>query len=486
MAKSTRRSTGVRVVLAMSAVALLAASLAPAALAATDVEDLAAGVTPADLAQALAGQGVSVSNVQYVGTDGSAALFTESDPTLFGFGEGVVLSTGLAAEIVGPNEFSDLTTALGTPGDDQLTALAGYPTVDATVLSFDFVPIAGTVYISYVFASEEYNEYANQEFNDVFAFFVNGQNCAVTDSGQAVSVNTINGGNPDDGSAPVRPDLYRDNTGGALNAEPDGFTAVLVCDIGVRPNEVNSMRLAIADGSDDQWDSWVLLAAQGITTEAPTVPLPASLALTQPPTAQAGEPITVTATIENPNGADEQIDEVIVDLPDGVVYVEGSASGIDDPDVVGQALQFADDSVVPAGGSLEFAFDVTTADAGTATIVISGVTASGALILPGALEVTVEAASIDPAAAVPVVAIAAGGAVGALLVVAAVVTVIATNTPRARQRRLLRKHVRLTPRNDTTGRQTARPASNAPAPPAFRLVPRPGPVEHRIIEEDRS
>ncbi len=483
MATSTRRSTAVRVVLAVSAGALLGATLAPAAFA-TDVEDLAAGVTPADLAQALAGPGVSVSNVEYVGTDGSAALFTETDPTLFGFGEGVVLSTGFAADIVGPNEFGDLSTPLGTPGDAQLTALAGYPTLDATVLSFDFVPIADTIYISYVFASEEYNEYANQEFNDVFAFFVNGENCAVTDSGQAVSVNTINGGNPDDGSAPVRPDLYRDNTDGTLNVQPDGLTVVLVCNVGVRPNEVNTMRIAIADGSDDQWDSWVLLAAQGITTEAPTVPLPASLAVAQP-SARVGDPMTVTATIDNPNEFDEQVDQLLVDLPDGLQYVAGSASGVGEPEVAGSTLQFAPGSVIPAGGRLEFAFDVTTSVAGTCTIVISGLTASGAVIVAGSVEVTVAATVVDPAAAAPVVGVAAG-AVGAIILAGAVAAAIATNTPRARQRRLLRNHVRLMPRQDTTGRQTARPASNAPTPPTFRLVPRPGTVEHSVIEEDRS
>jgi hypothetical protein len=483
MANSTRRSTVLRVVLAMSACALLAVAPAPAALASTDVEDLASGVTPADLAQALAGPGVSVSNVEFVGTDGSAALFTETDPALFGFAEGVVLSTGLASDIVGPNQFSDLSTPLGTPGDTQLTGLAGYPTLDATVLSFDFVPIADTVYISYVFASEEYNEYANQEFNDVFAFFVNGENCAVTDSGQAVSVNTINGGNPDDGSAAVRPDLYRDNTDGTLNAEPDGFTVVLVCNAGVRPNEVNTMRLAIADGSDDQWDSWVLLAAQGITTEAPIVPLRASLAVAEGP-ARVGDPVTVTATIENPNEVDEEVDRLLVDLPDGLQYVSGSTTGAGDPEVVGSTLQFAQGSVIPAGGRLEFAFAVTPSVAGTETIAISGDTASGAVIVAGAVEVTVEGSVVDPAALAPVVGVTAG-VVGVIILAGAVAAVIATNTPRARQRRLLRKHVRLMPRQDTTGRQTARPTSDAPAPPAFRLVPRPGTVEHHAIEEDR-
>ena len=69
-----------------------------------------------------------------------------------------------------------------------------------------------------MFGSDEYNEFVYQGFNDVFGFFVNGQNCAnVPDPANPeatlpVSIDTVNGGNPDlpeqDAS---NPELYRNN-----------------------------------------------------------------------------------------------------------------------------------------------------------------------------------------------------------------------------------------------------------------------------------
>jgi hypothetical protein len=51
------------------------------------------------------------------------------------------------------------------------------------VLEFEFTADAEAVFFEYVFASDEYNEYVNSQFNDTFAFFINGTNCAVIDDG---------------------------------------------------------------------------------------------------------------------------------------------------------------------------------------------------------------------------------------------------------------------------------------------------------------
>ncbi len=64
-------------------------------------------------------------------------------------------------------------------GDANLNALiAPRSTFDAAVLQFNFVPEFNLIRFDYVFSSDEYNEYANTEFDDVFGFFVNGVNCA--------------------------------------------------------------------------------------------------------------------------------------------------------------------------------------------------------------------------------------------------------------------------------------------------------------------
>lgn len=121
----------------------------------------------------------------------------------------------------------------------------------------------------YVFSSDEYNEYVNSRFNDVFAFFVNGVNCAtLPGTAQPVSVNTINGGNPF-GTAATNPSLYRNNDPNdpgppTINTEMDGLTVVLTCRDEVSAGVTNHMKLAIADASDARLDSNVFLRAQSL------------------------------------------------------------------------------------------------------------------------------------------------------------------------------------------------------------------------------
>ena len=96
----------------------------------------------------------------------------------------------------------------------------GASTFDAAVLEFDFVPTTSQVQFNYVFSSEEYNEFVNLGFNDVFGFFVNGTNCAlVGEPPVPVSIDTINGGS--------NASLYIDNTGGQLETEMDGLMVAL-------------------------------------------------------------------------------------------------------------------------------------------------------------------------------------------------------------------------------------------------------------------
>ncbi|HET7620699.1 MAG TPA: choice-of-anchor L domain-containing protein [Gemmatimonadaceae bacterium] len=231
-------------------------------------QDLDQGVTPLYLARVLAGSGIDISNVTYSGAPAAAGMFS-GGTEIIGFESGIVLGTGRIASVKGPNKVVDATTENGTPGDSLLDLLAGSgnPTMDAAVLSFDFVPHGSTITLEYVFASEEYNEYVNTGYNDVFAFYVNGENCAVVGrSALPVSINSINNGNPF-GIPPVsHPELYRNNdidsNGGATIAtEMDGLTAVLTCTARVRPGVKNHMRLAIADAGDAAYDSNVFLRA---------------------------------------------------------------------------------------------------------------------------------------------------------------------------------------------------------------------------------
>ena len=141
-------------------------------------QSLAGPLEPVDLVDSLVGGGVTTSNVSFVGADVAGGTFSGGLDVLGAFDSGVILSTGNVGSVVPPNQFDDVTTANGTLGDAQLTALAGNDTEDAAILEFDFVPASDTVVFRFVFASDEYNEFVNTKFNDVFAFFISGVNCA--------------------------------------------------------------------------------------------------------------------------------------------------------------------------------------------------------------------------------------------------------------------------------------------------------------------
>jgi hypothetical protein len=271
------------VVAALVTVPLLTGA-ASAQAAGLVVHDMTSGATAQGMAQSLAGSGVSISNVVYTGAPNAGGTFSGGDGgSLIGFDSGIVMgsgsvqtkssSTDCSKGVEGPNQCDSNTTANGTPGDPELDAASGKATLDAAVLQFDFVPKANTVQFRYVFSSDEYNEFANSNFNDTFAFFVNGKNCAlVPGTSEPVGVNTINGGNPY-GTNAQHPQYFRNNDlsdgGGSINTEMDGLTVVLTCSATVTAGQTNHLKLAIADASDDSLDSNVFLEAGSFTSGPP-------------------------------------------------------------------------------------------------------------------------------------------------------------------------------------------------------------------------
>lgn len=273
------------------AAVLLAPGLAVAQLTVQDQTDPT--VTPASLAQELGGAGVTINTVTYFGTTKSSGHF-QGGATIVGFAQGVILSSGWATDTIGPNTNDGTSRTLGTGGDPDLTALSGFQTFDRTVLEFNIVPQANTLTFDYVFGSEEYNEWVHSIFNDVFAFFVNGVNCAhVPTTTQAVSINTVNGGNPFGVNA-QHPEFYRNNDpndpGATINTGADGLTTVFTCTATVNPGVNNHIKLAIADASDTVLDSYVFLRANSfVSSNIALTPLTATNPL--------GTTHTVTATV---------------------------------------------------------------------------------------------------------------------------------------------------------------------------------------------
>ncbi|MEM6842398.1 MAG: choice-of-anchor L domain-containing protein [Bacteroidota bacterium] len=115
---------------------------------------------------------LKVNAISYRGTYQALGLFN-SETSGFPIPQGVILSTGKAISAIGPNRTPDRSSVFYLDGDSTLSKLSrGHETHDAAVLEFTFFPTHNTIAFDYLFASEEYPEYVNKGFNDVFAFIL--------------------------------------------------------------------------------------------------------------------------------------------------------------------------------------------------------------------------------------------------------------------------------------------------------------------------
>jgi hypothetical protein len=238
--------------------------------------------TPDALVQALIGSGPDapiIHSVTYNGANIAAGTFS-GGTGIIGFADGIILSTGNIASVVGPNVSDNTTTNNGQPGDPDLDNLIpGYQTFDAAVLEFDFeCQNLQVISFQYVFASEEYNEYVNSEYNNVFGFFLNGVNIALLpDNVTPVSINNVNCNNPYNPPTGSNCDLFINNDlddgGGAINTEMDGLTVVLTATAPVTPG-VNHIKLAIADAGDAILDSDVFIKGESFVCRPPSAAIP--------------------------------------------------------------------------------------------------------------------------------------------------------------------------------------------------------------------
>jgi len=116
---------------------------------------------------------------------------------------GIIMSSGSPADFC-RNDSDENTNDWKEGGDANLTAVAQRSnihaqTYDACIIEFEFKcadnfeGVTSEVSFDYVFGSEEYFEYNGSSNNDVFAFFMNGENIAKLPDGETiVSINTVN------------------------------------------------------------------------------------------------------------------------------------------------------------------------------------------------------------------------------------------------------------------------------------------------------
>ena len=215
------------------------------------------------MANTILGSGVTlVGTPTLTAVDGQTGTFTNA-PALVGFSSGIILSSGLASSASDNYTDADLpSSSLGGVGDAQLTALSGNDTLDAAILTFSFIPTASTIFFNYTFTSAEYPNFVNTEFNDVFAFYVNGTNYAlVPGTNSPVTINSINSG--------TNSAYFNGYNGPGALLPFGGQTKVLTFTAPVTANAVNTMKIAIADASDGVLDSAVFIQAGTFSTENP-------------------------------------------------------------------------------------------------------------------------------------------------------------------------------------------------------------------------
>jgi len=227
--------------------------------------------TGEELVNKLLGDAIQISNVSLQGNGVSAGYFSDGVQSV-GFESGIILSSGHIANTIGPNKSDSMSFVNYYPGDADLnTLIPGYYTYDATILEFDFVAPTDVISFQYVFASEEYNEWVNTPFNDVFGFFIDGVNVATLPGVEVnVAINNINNGNPF-GMNVTNPQYFLNNDlsdgGGQIDSEMDGITVVLSMQANVTPGQLHHMKLAIADAGDYIYDSNVFIKAQSMVAK---------------------------------------------------------------------------------------------------------------------------------------------------------------------------------------------------------------------------
>lgn len=220
---------------------------------------------------------IDISNLTYTGPQLSIGYFVDTSGTL-GIDSGIVMTTGTISGIENPVSYFASSDNM-MPGDSLLDSLIpGYVTNDASVIEFDFIPLADTIIGSkYVFASEEYPEYVCSGFNDIFGFFISGPNPAggyfnntnlasIPGTNLPVAINTINNGSSG-GSFPDTDCIslnysadYIDNEAlGGNNWCYDGYTLPFTITTGVYPDSLYHFKIAIADAGDHIYDSGVFL-----------------------------------------------------------------------------------------------------------------------------------------------------------------------------------------------------------------------------------
>lgn len=247
------------------------------------------GMTAEELVNSVfVGGGVQVSNVEF--NNNSAVLNATTGAQLgtftnnlsgfpgLSFSEGLIMTTGDVSVAEGPNDdegaSGDVTNSMECSELEEIAGtiyLLGIPianeVVNPAVLEFDFMTTADMVTFNYVFASEEYPEYVDAGYNDVFGFFVTD---LVTNQTANVALlpNTNVPVTIDNVNAASYSQYYHSVSSGSAWMQYDAYVGPLAATFAVVPCRWYHLKLAISNVTDSYYDSAVFLQAQSFSAEA--------------------------------------------------------------------------------------------------------------------------------------------------------------------------------------------------------------------------
>lgn len=195
----------------------------------------------------------------------------------FPFENGVLLTTGKALSAIGPNNSLLSEGSTSWLGDTDLEQAIGESnTINATVLEFDFLPIANKIIFEYIFSSEQYFDYNNPNqcnFSDGFAFLLKEANtddqyqnlAVVPGTNIPVKITTIRGeGTICQAANPQFFDAFNTNE---HPTNYNGQTNILRAEALVNPGTLYHIKLVVADQQNPLFDSAIFLGGGSFEVE---------------------------------------------------------------------------------------------------------------------------------------------------------------------------------------------------------------------------
>ncbi|MFT6748875.1 MAG: hypothetical protein ACJAQ1_000802, partial [Flavobacterium sp.] len=226
------------------------------------------------------------------GSVNGISYFTNTNPA-FPLANGVILSTGNVSLAPGPNANGQSQGTNAWVGDTQLFNYIQGLGIDpglttyrnASILEFDFVPVANNFRFDFLFASEEYGTY-QCSYSDAFAFFLNNVTAGTPATNIAlvpgtttpISVITVRDNANNTICASVNPTYFgtysAGGTSAAANASATNFngtTVKLTAASTVVAGNTYHIKLVVADRNDTAFDSAVFLGGGSFDIGATTI-----------------------------------------------------------------------------------------------------------------------------------------------------------------------------------------------------------------------